>query len=305
VTSIPGILRSINAILAATAVCAGALGFWGASRYVQARASLVEQRLSRDFVAERIVVAGANLAAGRTLAAADLASRAVPVHFASSDRVPARRATLLIGRRMAHAVRKGDPLGSSDVEPQEVVTLSARLESGQRAITFPVDDVNSFSGLLTPGDMIDLLYATHDETRATQVVPLLQAVRVLATGKLLRRRRIQDSGGTEREVSAEFVTVTLHVAPADAARIVLAQQTGDITAVLRNASDQAPIGFTRLDSRSLLAPPRKSLVATPRREGRYLDLIVGGSGGAVALARRVPVLALSAGTTDARPPEVQ
>jgi pilus assembly protein CpaB len=305
VLSIPKSLRSTNAILAATALCAGTLGFWGASRYVQARASLVEQRLSQDFVSERIVVAAADMTAGRMLAAADLASRAVPVHFAASDRVPAQRASLLIGRRMAHAVRKGDPLGSSDVEPQETLSLSARLESGQRAITFPVDDVNSFSGLLTPGDTIDLLYATHDEARATQVVPLLQAVRVLATGKLLRRRRIQDAGGTEREVSAEFVTVTLHVSPADAARIVLAQQTGEITAVLRNANDQAPVSFTRLDSRSLLAPPHAASVAAGRRETRYLDLIVGGSGGAVALSRRVPILMLGAVQADAYPQGVQ
>jgi pilus assembly protein CpaB len=225
-----------------------------------------------------------------------MAARAVPVRFASSDRIPAEDAGALAGRRLAHAVRKGDALGWLQLESRDAKTLSARLEAGQRAITFPVDDVNSFSGLLTPGDSIDLLYSTRSDAHGAQVVTLLQAVRVLATGKLLRRRRVQDAAGHEREVAAEFVTVTLHVSPDAAARIVLAQQTGEITAVLRNDADQEALHFTRWDSRSLLVAPRTNSAPsiTMAQPGNYMELILGGVGAGVAPTRRVPVLQLAA-----------
>jgi pilus assembly protein CpaB len=292
VFAIPQRFRSTNAILAFTALLTGTGAYWGASRYVEARASAVERRLSAEFETERIVVAAADLPAGRSLGSADMAARAVPVRFAASDRVPVGRASALAGRRLVHALRKGDPLGWSALESQELPSLSAQLTPGQRAITFPVDEVNSFSGLLAPGDSIDLLYTTQAEDRLAQVQPLLQSVRVLATGKALRRQRVRDSTGSDREVATEFVTVTLHVAPADAARIVLAQQTGALTAVLRNPADQAAISFTRLDSRALLSPlPRGTrTAAAPGAAADFLQVIFGGSGGTVAQARRVAVL---------------
>ncbi|MEO7774216.1 MAG: Flp pilus assembly protein CpaB [Steroidobacteraceae bacterium] len=299
--TIPPRLKSANAILALTAALTGAVSFWGAGRYLEARASAVERRLNSQYVTERIAVAAADLPEGTVLGRGDMAARAVPVRFASSDRVSAQRAGALSGRRIAHAVRKGDPLTWSDLEPQEVAVLSTRLESGQRAVTFPVDEVNSFSGLLTPGDLIDLLYSTRDDGRSRQVIPLLQAARVLATGRMLKRARLKDAGYRDHDVESEFVTVTLHVAPNDAARIVLAQQTGDLTAVLRNASDLDPARFVHLDANSLLRPAGEDARGVARRgvTADYVDLIIGGAGGAVARARRVMVL--SASSTSSAP----
>lgn len=292
--SIPRRLRSVNAMLTALALVAGGLAYWGASHYVRARAALVERQLHRDYVAERIAVAAHDLPAGKSLEMRDMAARAVPVRFAPSDRVTAERASALVGLRTSHAVRRGDPLGWTDVESRDSSTLSARLHVGQRAITFPVDDVNSFSGMLTPGDTIDLLHVTRSDARSAQVVPLLQSVQVLATGKLLRRHRVQDAGGSEREVSSEFVTVTLHVAPDDAARIVLAQQTGELTAVLRNAMDRGSLRFTRMDSRALLAAPAAGTTLPVGAGGAFFELIVGGNGATVGQVRRVPILKLPA-----------
>src|SRR5690606_40878568 len=99
---------------------------------------------------------------------------------------------------------------------------------GRRAIALPVDQINSVSGLLQPGDLIDL-YVSFEYQRRQVTAPLLQGVLVLATG---RSTRLDD--GTE---GAAFSTVTLDAAPEDVVKLVAARQGGRITAILRHPDD--------------------------------------------------------------------
>ncbi len=201
---------------------------------------------------------------------------------------------------MSRPLKAGDALSWSAIEAAEAPRLSSALQSGLRAITFPVDEVNSFSGMLTPGDTIDLLYTVEapaggvaGSARALTVMPLLQSVRVLATGSLMRRQRVRGEDGREREVDTQFVTVTLHVVPEDAARIVLAQRSGDITAVLRNPQDLSPLALRALDSRSLYPRPETRVAGRPRE---YVEFIIGGRGAGIAARDRVVTASLAGST---------
>ncbi len=293
---LPAFLRSTNFALLAAALLTGALAFWGASRYVTGQAQAAEARVAGRYEQRAVLVAAANLAAGAPLGSETLAQRRVPVRFLASDTIAASQVERIAGRRLTRVLKAGDPVTWSAIEAAQLPRLSASLESGLRAITFPVDEVNSFSGMLTPGDLVDLLYTVETPSseprggeRPFTVLPLLQSVRVLATGSQLRRQKVRGADGQEREVAAQFVTVTLHVTPADAARIVLAQRSGELTAVLRNPQDPWPAALQMLDSRSLY--PRTVRRVVQARKADYVEFIIGGRGNALGTGQRVAVQA--------------
>jgi pilus assembly protein CpaB len=89
--------------------------------------------------------------------------------------------------------------------------------------------------MLRPTDHIDLMATAHGTgASATDVTfALLSNVEVLATGQVTRK-----SEGTNQPHI--YTTITLSVSPQDAARIVVAKNSGKLTAVLRNPDDARP-----------------------------------------------------------------
>ena len=111
-------------------------------------------------------------------------------------------------------------------------TFSQQVSRGRRALTMPVDAINSAAGLLAPGDMIDL-YVSFEHQRKRITAPLLQGVRVLATGTETDAWSQPLSGSPE----IGYATITLDTSPEDAVKLVAARQSGTITAMLRSPLD--------------------------------------------------------------------
>jgi pilus assembly protein CpaB len=140
-----------------------------------------------------------------------------------------------------------------------------------------VDEVNSVSGMLAPGDRIDLLFSTRpprtDGRAATEVTaPLMQDLLILATGQLTERQRVQ--GQTDR--NGAFTSITVAVTPDQAQRLVLAQRSGRLTALLRNPTDRREQQAGPMDVYKLLGldrpgQPKRSQIIGPQ-------VIVGGLG---------------------------
>jgi pilus assembly protein CpaB len=177
------------------------------------------------------VVAAYDLAAGTRLDDAYVAVRDIPAQYAASDTLDPAGFTRLVGGVLAVPLKRGDP-----VQPAHFVAntghtpLSAQLASGRRAITLPVDEISALSGLLQPGDLVDLYVSfTHRKRRIT--APLLQGVKVLATGRRSQEAEPQNTA---------YSTVTLEASPADAVKLVAARQHGAITAILRHRNDGQP-----------------------------------------------------------------
>src|SRR5690554_3951615 len=132
-------------------------------------------------------------------------------------------------------LRAGDlilPAHGRIVQPS---AFSSYLCEGRRAITMPVDAINSVSGLLQPGDLIDL-YVSFEYQRRRITAPLLQGVLVLATGMATQAGQ-HDQQTDVSSFDYGYSTVTLDVAPEDAVKLVAARQSGIITAILRNPGD--------------------------------------------------------------------
>lgn len=265
-------LLRMDALLMVVAVVAGVTGIWLSSRFLQAKAAATEAGLRTRYEARAVVVAAADLPQGETLDAARLAVRNMPREFLPEDAVPAERAAELIGGRTAIAIRRGTPVVSAALRADDQVQrLSAVLGEEQRALTIAVDEVNSQAGNLLPGDRVDLLYSRSDGGEAV-LVPLLQHVEVLATGAALLGENLVEGAASGRG----FGTITLRLSPDDAARVVLAQQSGSLSVVLRSSADSKEISSDLRNSRNLLRKPAQKRSAGG--ESR-VELLVGGNGG--------------------------
>jgi len=220
-----------NVLVLAAALACGAGAAWSVHQYVRQRIEQLEAD-ARVPTVQR-VVAARDLAAGTRIDASLLAVRAIPRQWATADTVGPERLAELEGAVLERPVRGGDPVTPAHVAQGEPPALSARLDSGRRAVTIPVDEINSQSGLLEPGDRIDL-YVSFVDRRKRMTVPLLQAVRVLATGRQTAPGQEADGG------PRAYSTVTLETSPEDAVRLVAARQSGTLTALLRPPGDDLP-----------------------------------------------------------------
>jgi pilus assembly protein CpaB len=254
------ILWRPNVGLALLAILAGGAGVWLADRHVTERIRAAESQLGARYQERSVVVASRNINAGERLQAADLAARPMPQTFLPDDAVGVESVGELLGRQLRVDVHRGTPVVST-VAMNPVAVLADHLKAGWRAITIPVDEINSLSGQIRPGDRVDLYYS-QDKQDSAQVAVLLESALILAVG-----------GSMDATAGADAAAVTLLASANDAARIVLAQRTGGINVVLRSADDLSPTRLAVRDSRFLLTAAAKSSRPSPSDDA--LELIVG------------------------------
>lgn len=224
------------------AIVIGAIAAFAASSFLSARLADIEDRSRGKTV--NIVVAKRDLLRGENLSSDNVAVRAIPADYAQSGAVVPEQFGSIEGESIGFDLKAGEMLMWSQIEGKKVPTFSARIESGRRAITVAVDEINSISGLLEPGDLIDLL-VTLDQQGRKITVPLLQGVRVMATGQ----RSVDDPQSGEKRL---YSTVTLNTDPDQAQAVVVARESGRLTALLRNPQDTTPLQSMQGDLTSIL-----------------------------------------------------
>ena len=110
-------------------------------------------------------------------------------------------------------MRSGEPLLASAIVGSDAGSFSSRIRQGIRAMSILVDEVNSVSGMLQPGDRIDSAVL-----RAAPVAPgqppaqevtatLMQDLAVLATGRQVR------AGADDGSGPRHFTAITVEVRP--------------------------------------------------------------------------------------------
>jgi pilus assembly protein CpaB len=224
---------------------------WMAYRYLDTRTAEVEERLTDQAAKSRrlVVVPVRDLRPGEALDLATLATRDVPREYINADALTKESVGPYLGKKLTRAVTKGTPLLASFIATYDFKPFSTTLEPGTRAITLPVDEINSVSGMLTAGDKIDLLLLTQDTAMQggmvsnMQLIPLLEEIIVRATGTTTQRDMLaQAELGLPRNPNrpaGSYTTITIAVHPRDAQKMVLAQQAGRIIALLRRPDDAA------------------------------------------------------------------
>ncbi len=255
-------------IVLGVALVVGLMAALGAKHYLANQMAAIESRAKGRTVA--IVVAKRDLAKGTRLSAETLAVRSVPQDFAHSVAVVPEQFDRIDGQVLAYPVKSGEMIIWGLLENRKSAGFSARVESGHRAMTVPVDEINSISGLLEPGDAIDLM-VTIDQKGRKITFPLLQSVRVMATGQ----RSTDDGRSGERR---QYSSVTLDTTPEQAQSVIVAREAGKITALLRNPQDKQAISDTRGDLAALLGI-RNGKGGVVDRDERPIPVLYGGRGG--------------------------
>lgn len=231
------------------------------NQYLAREIKRVEAQAHVD-TTERIVFNKA-LVAGTTLGSEDLAVRALPAELAPAESYVPESYERLVGQVLKYSVHGGEVVLPLHVRAPRQDSFAQRIQSGRRALSIAVDRINSISGLVRPGDLIDI-YVSFDYQRRKITAPLLQGVYVLATDQ-----------HTDEDIQAGvgFTTMTLDLSPEEAATLVAAKQSAEITAMLRNPiDDQTSVKAVRNDIATLLGlrNPIENL-----NQGRRVNVIYG------------------------------
>jgi pilus assembly protein CpaB len=273
-----------NWLLLFAALALGVGAAYLSDRVLSERLSALDAEARRDKDMVAVVVAKAEIPRGQAIQSSLFAVRQIPREFVQSDAVTPASFESMQNQRLAVALQRGDVLLPAHSEGLGGQVFSATLTKGRRALTIEVDTVNAVSGMLRPGDHIDLIYGargTDPGDASERSVPLLSNVRVLATDQTLTKR---DDDGSGRERS--FSTVTLDVSPREAQRIIVAKQSGRLTATLRHPDD-AERNRTGVVTAEDLTRGSRPLA------GSTVEMITGGGGGGLAdvqLAKLLPAL---------------
>lgn len=253
---------------------AGALGFGllgasGARSYIAGELDAARQRADMSGQLVEVVVAKRGLAPGDRIDAESMAVRKVPATYLPAGAVTPAEFPAYEGEALQLAMVSGEPLFAAAVLARERRGLSSRIPPGTRAMTVMVDEVNSVSGMLRPGDRIDLMFSVRPRPDAGLPVgevatPLMSNLLVLATGTRTQVEPAPDAVG-------RFGAITVEVTPEQAQKLILAQRSGRITALLRHPDDQSPAARDALDLDELLGIARRSRPDLP-------EMIVGGRG---------------------------
>ena len=249
--------RGRQVALALGALAFGLLAVLGANAYIHERVELERSRLAGEHERIEVLVARRQLHQGEVLGPETLAVRTLPRNLLPGGALPPSRIDALQGLKLQWPVQAGEPVLSSAVFAAESKGLSSRLRSGGRAMTIAVDETNAISGLLQPGDRIDLLLSWRPTSVAGVAQPeitrsVMQDVVVIATGRHAKASITEDGAGRS------FSAITVEVDPDQAQRLVVAQRSGRLTAVLRHPQDREAIDERALDVHDLMGGSRPS-----------------------------------------------
>lgn len=272
-----------NWLLLALAVALGGAAFYLSNQAITSRISQIEEEATRGKTLLSVVVANRPIQAGEPIDAGSVAVRQMPSEFVNRNMVTPDTYDSVDGQVLTVGMDRGDVLQLSYTASRGGEVFAATLKNGRRALTIDVDEVSSISGMLRPGDRIDLLLTARGSSDAASgknvTFPLLSNVEVLATGQFQKNV----AASTESAARA-YAHVTLNVTPEDATRIVTAKTGGRLTAVLR-----APGDLQRNTSNALTID---DVVAGSDGDGQgrnSVEFLIGGSGSAGTITR-TPVL---------------
>lgn len=264
------------------------IAFVGAQRYLKQERTKIEVDWRERYRPTPVVVAAAALPAGKILSVEDLAKREMPAAYLPGGTLPVDEIATVIGQQLVISLAAGDALSTTHLSGQGGQALASRLLNGTRAVTVPVDEVSSQAGLVRPGDQVDLLLAeetTEGSVRCVMVKPLLESLKVLATGA----HQVDPSRGADEllqrraELGISYSTMTLDVTPEQAQQLALALRVGDLIPLLRGQGDATPVSLKPRVSDSPAcerSDGKKSVTvsgsAKTLRTGRSVELWVGG-----------------------------
>jgi len=173
---------------------------------------------------------------------------AVPRSYITRNTQGTATAKEIVGGVARKTIAEGEPiLGEMIVRAGDRGFLAAVLWPGMRAVSVPVNEAASVSGLVFPGDRIDVILTRTHRLDANNTSfsseTLLENVRVLAIGTHTATPEAAPAtgrGATARRPARaiEGKTATLELAPDQVEAVMVAQSLGRLSLSLRSLSDE-------------------------------------------------------------------
>lgn len=243
-----------------------------------------------------VVVATQDLKPGETLSPDKITIRKMPELYVHQKAVNGPDMKVLYGQRIITAINSGQPILFNDLFPETSQTLSAKLQSNQRAVSIALDGTRGMSGLISPGDRIDLLINQRGAPGSNRAKSLLQNITVLAVdgessayqdlyGIQNKSKSLADavtgSSGSSGPSNAPkgSTTLTLLLSPKDAAMVILAQSVGTLQVLLRSPHDlivDPSLSFSDADLNKLGIQGYSTGTLDSKLSNSYPQIIEGG-----------------------------
>jgi pilus assembly protein CpaB len=170
-----------------------------------------------------------------------------------------------VGSLALITIPAGSQLTASEIGSNVAFALPVRLQPGMRAVSIPVDRVKGVSGMILPGDRVDVIAIPPAASGSAppKAVTIFRGIRVLAVGNAL-----ENASATPSPEEQSAATVTLEVNPKQADLLAWADANSTLRLALRS--------------------PREPLRSEPVEELTLAG--TGGPSGAPALPMPVPAI---------------
>ena len=243
------------------AVILGVAGAGLATLYLKAREADLLEALKPASEPVAVIVASRDLVKGDRLDTGSLSIREIPSDFVDPNALRPSDFESIEGQLIVQNLAAGKPLLASFVDREFPLDFSDTIVEERRAMTIQVDETSTIAGLIRPGNHIDLFVnvppteSGQDQKQGNEILPVVENIEVLATGDEAARdyeekvRLLRAGFGTRPELG--FSTLTLNVTAKEAALIALAQDKGDLLALLRNRADDSGSGFVSVSMDTL------------------------------------------------------
>ena len=139
----------------------------------------------------------------------------------------------------------GSAITSSNTSTVAMISLATRLHPGMRAISIPVDDVKDVSGMVQPGDHVDVI-AIPPRVTTTQpkAYTILRDIEVLAVGGSVNFTNAAPQNGQNAAQQSDARTVTLEVTASQADLLAMADLNSVLRLALRTPREKAEFAKT-------------------------------------------------------------
>ena len=229
-----------------------------------------------------VLAASRDLPVGTLLGEEDWTELGIEVGLVRRSHIAAggaEGANMPYGYVVREAVAHGTPLTwQSLVGPRQRGFLAAVLNPGMRAITVRLGAGTRHSGLIDPGDRVDVVLTARTRRDGPENVlsrTILEDVRVLAVDRRIGSAAASAEGGGE-VTRTEIVTATLEVLPAQTGLLALGEYEGELALAVRPLAEAGQRtdrgGIVELNS--LLAspepPPAEESEAAPQKIVRVI-----------------------------------
>jgi pilus assembly protein CpaB len=187
-----------------------------------------------------ILVAAHPIPSGTLLRAEDVTWKEVPAAEAKPDSIKREpdAEKKYLGALAEKGFAAGEPvLGSGLIKPSDRGFLAALLKPGSRAVSIAVDAPQSASGLLLPGNQVDIILTQtfgedSDPARKSVGETILRNLRVIAVDQRLGAEALPDAAKSEPAGSIPK-TITLEASEREAEALMVASRLGRLEVALR------------------------------------------------------------------------